>query len=480
MGDVLQPVENFVKGALGDQGWNGFRNSLETGGSLVGNYLLPGSSLLSDQLVSKGSQGQLGSTIGELAQAGTGLAGAGVGSSFTGIPSAADVGAGYTNAANGVGGLFGDSTLGSDISGSLSNLGTGLGFGSSPSASGVDAGTSSDAFAPSTQASGAAGTTGSGILSSSGNAGLGGGTSGGFSSLSPVGDNTNSGFFTPDLNGNPTAGGGNFGGIGATQSNGGLLSQLGQATGLSSNTPQGSYNFDINGNPVGNSALPAAQSVQSGITDGITQGGNVGSTSNVLSSLNGNNMLNGSLRAGLSSLFNQNPYGNFGQVANTLNQQGAAYNPYVQGGSQAQGALNSLYGLNGNGAQAAAQANWQNTPGYQFQLQQGTGALQNSAAAAGGLLNGNTGEALQQYGQGLANTAYQQYLGNLQNQVGTGQNALGAQSNLYGQASIANQAPGMYKAQNANSGIGGLLGSLFPTVSNNQNGSNYSGLLSYL
>lgn len=58
-------------------------------------------------------------------------------------------------------------------------------------------------------------------------------------------------------------------------------------------------------------------------------------------------------------------------------------------------------------AQQAAQ-----TPGYQFQLQQGENALQNSAAAQGGLTSGATGAALEQYGQGLASTNYQQVYNN--------------------------------------------------------------------
>ncbi len=46
-------------------------------------------------------------------------------------------------------------------------------------------------------------------------------------------------------------------------------------------------------------------------------------------------------------------------------------------------------------------------PGYQFALQQGTNALTNSAAASGNLLTGNTGEALQQYGQQAGQQDYQ-------------------------------------------------------------------------
>jgi hypothetical protein len=46
-------------------------------------------------------------------------------------------------------------------------------------------------------------------------------------------------------------------------------------------------------------------------------------------------------------------------------------------------------------------------PGYQFQLQQGQRAIQNSAAAKGGLVSGGTAEALNNYAQGSAQSDYQ-------------------------------------------------------------------------
>lgn len=52
-------------------------------------------------------------------------------------------------------------------------------------------------------------------------------------------------------------------------------------------------------------------------------------------------------------------------------------------------------------------------PGYQFQLQQGTQALNENAAATGNLMSGTQGEALENYGQGLAQTDYN----NLYNQA---------------------------------------------------------------
>jgi hypothetical protein len=48
----------------------------------------------------------------------------------------------------------------------------------------------------------------------------------------------------------------------------------------------------------------------------------------------------------------------------------------------------------------------QNDPGYRFRLSQGLGAINNSAAARGGLLSGNTAEALDQFAQGDASQEY--------------------------------------------------------------------------
>ena len=112
------------------------RDAVESAATLAGNYLLPGSSLVTDHLVSKGSQKQLGSTLGKVANIASGLAGGGVGSSFTGIPAASSIGAGWENAANGLGNLV---SPGSNIGTSVSNgLGSILGgSGASGAASGV-------------------------------------------------------------------------------------------------------------------------------------------------------------------------------------------------------------------------------------------------------------------------------------------------------------------------------------------------------
>ena len=95
------------------------------------------------------------------------------------------------------------------------------------------------------------------------------------------------------------------------------------------------------------------------------------------------------------------------------NQQQANEQPFLKTG---QGAANSLASLLSQGFSAPTLAQAEQTPGYQFNLQQGTQAINENAAATGNLLSGNTGAALTRYGQGLATTTYQQAYQNALNQ----------------------------------------------------------------
>ena len=52
--------------------WTDLRDTVESAAVLAGNYFLPGSSLVTSKLTSEGSQNQLNSTVGQLAQLGTG------------------------------------------------------------------------------------------------------------------------------------------------------------------------------------------------------------------------------------------------------------------------------------------------------------------------------------------------------------------------------------------------------------------------
>ncbi len=100
-------------------------------------------------------------------------------------------------------------------------------------------------------------------------------------------------------------------------------------------------------------------------------------------------------------------------------------------------------------------AQFQQDPGYGFRFNQGQKALERSAAARGGLISGNTGGALQQFGQGMASQEYQNAfnryqaerqarLGPLQSLAGVGQTSV----NALGQAG-QNYASGMGEALGA-------------------------------
>lgn len=73
-------------------GWfTKLRDAIESIAVVAGNYVLPGSSLITSNLVTKGAQKNLGSDLGKVALVGSGLAGAGVGSEYTGIPASSGV-----------------------------------------------------------------------------------------------------------------------------------------------------------------------------------------------------------------------------------------------------------------------------------------------------------------------------------------------------------------------------------------------------
>lgn len=88
--------------------------------------------------------------------------------------------------------------------------------------------------------------------------------------------------------------------------------------------------------------------------------------------------------------------------------------PFLNVGQQAVNTLGGLISTPGQGLltpwnqtfQAPTAAQAAATPGYQFQLQQMNNAVQNSAAAQGGLLSTGAQKTLAGYTQGLADTTY--------------------------------------------------------------------------
>jgi hypothetical protein len=136
--------------------------------------------------------------------------------------------------------------------------------------------------------------------------------------------------------------------------------------------------------------------------------------------------------------------------------------PYQQAGQQALGQYQGL--LNGG----AANFDISKIPGYSFEMQQGQSAIQNSAAARGGALSGNTIQATQQFGQGLASTQFQNYMSQLAGLANMGQSAASNVGNTGAQllsGAGASMAGGVMGAANANAagtiGVGNAINGAF-------------------
>lgn len=137
--------------------------------------------------------------------------------------------------------------------------------------------------------------------------------------------------------------------------------------------------------------------------------------------------------------------------------------PWRAAGQTALNTIGDLNGTSGNTGAAnygmlnhqfsAADLNSNLAPNYQFQLQQGLGAEQNSANASG--FSGNTLKGINDYAQNYAGNAYQQAFGNYTaNQTNT-YNRL---ANLAGLGQTANQVDataGTANTANANSYLTG-------------------------
>lgn len=138
----------------------------------------------------------------------------------------------------------------------------------------------------------------------------------------------------------------------------------------------------------------------------------------------------------------------------------AALQPYLTNYNNAQGgvtALGNVLGLNGAAGSQSALTALQNTPGYQFQKQQGDSALTAQAAATGQLASGNTALALSNYDQGLASTTYNNYVSQLQPYLSASNAAAGGINGTY--TGLGNALTGQYNNiaglnYTANTGIG--------------------------
>jgi hypothetical protein len=115
---------------------------------------------------------------------------------------------------------------------------------------------------------------------------------------------------------------------------------------------------------------------------------------------------------------------------------------------QGAGGMGGSGGFGGGGLQ-----NYLNSSGYNFLLDSGSRAITNNAAARGLLNSGSTLKALNQFGQNLASTKLDNYLGHLSDMAKLSLGAGGLVSEA-GQVSKGQSSPG----------LGGLIGAALSTA----------------
>lgn len=168
--------------------------------------------------------------------------------------------------------------------------------------------------------------------------------------------------------------------------------------------------------------------------------------SNPFGSYLGDAAMGGGLAGMLGSLFGGGGFQNPADAANPYYDQipgqlSPYYQPYIQQGQNAYGQMTSIanqlqgqYGTMANDPTGFLQkigSQYQQSPGYQFALNQALQAGKNASAAGG--VSGTPMDQQQQMqtATGLANQNYQQYLQNATGIMGQGQQGLGNLENLY-------------------------------------------------
>lgn len=128
-----------------------------------------------------------------------------------------------------------------------------------------------------------------------------------------------------------------------------------------------------------------------------------------------------------------------GQQDKALSTQDKLSKPYRELGESAIPTLQSLLGIGPPGGPNPTDT-LRGTPGYQFARNEGLTGTTNAATAQGMSLSGNTLEALDKFGTGLADQTYQSAVGNLQNVAGIGQAAAAGQAANVGNVANNNSA----------------------------------------
>ena len=196
------------------------------------------------------------------------------------------------------------------------------------------------------------------------------------------------------------------------------------------------------------------------------------------------------LQSGNLSLAQLNNFLGQGSTTGTPSSGTVGQSDYVAGTSPTAVASGTNGITAGAGLQPFNPQNLQNTPGYEFQLQQGENALSNNMTQGQGANSGNVLKGLNNYAQGAASTEYQSAYNNYMQQLQqtysmlSGQSGVGANAALgvagIGQstgASIGNnitsagaaQAAGQVGSANAISGGISNLSNNYLTYQNNQN-----------
>jgi len=137
--------------------------------------------------------------------------------------------------------------------------------------------------------------------------------------------------------------------------------------------------------------------------------------------------------------------------------------PWMTAGGNALGPAQNLLGLNGQAAADAAMANYQRSPGYQWQFGEGLRAVDAGAAAKGMLRSGATLKAEQTWGAGLADSDFQQYYKNLMGLSGQGLDAAKAGAGVGSDSAKASLGQGDAQSSifgNATAGLGSTLAGL--------------------
>jgi hypothetical protein len=275
------------------------------------------------------------------------------------------------------------------------------------------------------------------------------------------------------------------GGIGATMGglSGGAQGALtggvgGAASGLLSNATGsnalgkigGSYLGSLAGSSLaGNSSGNAGTNYLGGGVNGQGNNGNMasGTDSSLASTITG--ALPGLLQAGAgagSSLVAANDVQNADKNAITTQQNNLGNIQNVWSNQQAtgQGANTALQSALGLGGAAANYSNFENMPGYQFAVQQGTQAIQRQAASMGSAYTPNTAAAVGQYVTGTAAQDYNTYISQLMGAAGLGttanQGLQGANQSTANNVSQLQQNVGQAQAYGA-TGVGNAVGGLF-------------------